>query len=232
MNLQENINRVKEMMGVLTENSEYLTYVFNPKTEEVLGYNLVSHSDKFDEVLYDEKGDNRGYGWGAQKDDKNNSLIFNSKEEAQSFFNEKNEKNLIKSTENKNYPDLSLIASQLRKNKNIDYQNINRGSCFKFAKEISKLGYNNFTFIFSEEEQEVIHIYIKLKNNLYWDANGFHKNNDIIRDYEIGEDNIMYDADMSELNHYCNIDTYESLTTIPISNEDWETIVRIIKSIK
>jgi hypothetical protein len=232
MNLQENICRIKEMMGVLTENSEYLTYVFNPKTEEVLGYNLVSHSDKFDEVLYDEKGDNRGYGWGAQKDDENNSLIFNSKEEAQSFFNEKNEKNLIKSTENKNYPDLSLIASQLRKNKNIDYQNINRGSCFKFAKEISKLGYNNFTFIFSEEEQEVIHIYIKLKNNLYWDANGFHKNNDIIRDYEIGEDNIMYDADMSELNHYCNIDTYESLTTIPISNEDWETIVRIIKSIK
>ena len=232
MKLQEQINRIQTMMGIITENSEYLTYVFNPKTDEVLGFNLVSHSDEFNEVLYDKEGNSQGYGWGAQIDDKNEPLIFNSKEEVQSWFSGRNEKVLIKSTQNKNYPDLSSIALQLRKDKNINFQNINRGSCFKFAKEISELGYNNFTFIFSEEEQEVIHVYIKLKNNLYWDVNGFHKNNDIIRDYEIGEDNIMYDADISELNHYCNINTYESLTTIPISNEDWKKIVRIIKSVR
>ena len=233
MNLQEQVYRIQSMMGVINEEQNNpLIFVYNPKTNDIVGFNLRLHSDEFNNVLYDENGRGQGYGWGPQIDDKNQPITFNTKEEIQNWFDSRNEKHLIKSTQNKNYPDLSSIALQLRKLKDVNYQTINRGSCFKFAKEVSKLGYNGFTFIFSEEDQDVVHVYIKLNDNLYWDALGFHKKSDVKRDYEIGEDYIMFDSDISQLNNYCDIDTYSSLTTIPISNDDWKKIVRIIKSAK
>lgn len=42
----------------------------------------------------------------------------------------------------------------------------------------------------------------------------------------------MYDDDISELNNYCDIDTYGALSTIPISDETWKKIVQIIKNNK
>lgn len=233
MKLQEDIQRIKEVMGLLVEKqNEPLIFVYNPKTNDIVGYNLVYDTNEFNETVYDENGDSRGYGWGTQVDDQKKTLVFDSKEDAQNWSDSRNEKHLVKTTQNKNYPNLSSIALQLRKLKDVDYQIINRGSCFKFAKEIGELGYNDFTFIFSEDDQAVIHVYIKLNGNLYWDALGFHKKSDVVRVYEIGEDYYMYDGDISELNNYCNIDTYSSLTTIPISNDEWEKIIRIIKSVK
>ena len=40
-----------------------------------------------------------------------------------------------------------------------------------------------FSYIFSNEEQEVVHVYIKLNNNLYFDANGFHSKKEIKDEY-------------------------------------------------
>ena len=139
---------------------------------------------------------------------------------------------ITKETQNSKYPDLSSIALNLRKIDGLDYTIINRGSCFKFTKEISKLGYNIFTFIFSNEEQEVVHVYIKLNDNLYFDATGFHTKKEIKEEYINVEDNYMYDSDISELNHYCSLDTYSALSTIPIDNHLWEKIVRVINNSK
>jgi hypothetical protein len=210
-------------------NNEILTFVFNPKTNEVIGCNLPLHSDEFNKTLYDKNGKSQEYGWGGQMNDNNESIKFNSIDDAQKWHSDRTMKHLLKQTKNDSYPDLSNIALQLRNLKEINYQIINKGSCFKFAKEISKLGYNNFTFIFSAEEQEVIHVYIKLSNNLFWDATGFHKKSEIKSDYYIGNENAMYDGNVEELDNYCEINTYNSLTTIPISDDIWKKIVRIIK---
>ena len=208
-------------------NKPYL-FVFDTN-KNVLAFNLPSDNDEeLNNWLYDENGNNRG-GYGVQIDNSKNYIKFNTIEDAQKWYDERNEKHLLKATKNDVYPNLSNISRQIRKLKNVNYQDINRGSCFKFAKEISKLGYKKFTFIFSEEEQEVIHVYIKLTENLYWDALGFHKKTEIKSDYEIGKNNSMYDATINELNHYCNIDTYQSLTTIPISDPEWKEIIQIIK---
>lgn len=221
MKLQENINRIKQMMGVINESEQELFYVFNPKNNKVIGFNITSE-DELDNLLYDDNGHNLGYGWGLQVN------RFDSLEDAQRWNQEKMGDINTNQTQNSKYPDLSYIASNLRKIDGLDYDIINRGSCFKFAKEISELGYNTFTFIFSNEEQEVIHVYIKLNNVLYFDATGFHSKKEIKQDYITGEDNDMYDSDISELDHYCNLDTYNSLTTIPISNQLWKKVVSVI----
>jgi hypothetical protein len=220
MNLNKNIQRIKQMMGI-NESEEELFYVFDPKNNKIIGFNITSE-DELNNLIYDDNGHNLGYGWGLQL------KRFDSLDDIQQWNQEKTGDRNIKETQNSKYPDLSYIASNLRKIKGLDYSIINRGSCFKFAKEISELGYNTFTFIFSNEEQEVVHIYIKLNNNLYFDANGFHSKKEIKEEYISGEDNDMYDSDTSELNHYCSLDTYSSLTTIPISNQLWKKVVSVI----
>jgi len=230
--IRKMIDKVKNFKQFVNENNssnERFVFVYDPKTDEVKGFNLTYPSDEFNNILYDKNGRGQGYGWGAQINDKKDPIKFNSMEEAQKWHNDREMKNLVKKTQNNSYPDLSSIALQLRKLKEINYQTINRGSCFKFAKEISKLGYRNFRFIFSEEDQEVIHVYVKLSDVLYWDATGFHKNSEIKSDYNIGNENVMYDGDVEELDNYCEIDTYDSLTTIPISDDIWKKIVQIIK---
>lgn len=221
MKLQENINRIKQMMGVINESEQELFYVFDPKDNKVIGFNITS-KDELNNLLYDDNGYNLGYGWGLQVN------RFDSLDDAQRWNQEKMGNRNTKETQNSKYPDLSYIASNLRKIDGLDYEIINRGSCFKFAKEISELGYNTLTFIFSNEEQEAIHVYIKLNNSLYFDATGFHSKKEIKQDYITGEDNDMYDSDISELDHYCNIDTYSALTTIPISNQLWKKVVSVI----
>jgi hypothetical protein len=211
---------LKEMMEV-KESEQELFYVFDPKDYNVIGFNITS-KDELNNLLYDDNGYNLGYGWGLQVN------RFDSLEDAQRWNQEKMGDINTKQTQNSKYPDLSYIASNLRKIDGLDYDTINRGSCFKFAKEISDLGYNTFTFIFSNEEQEVVHVYIKLNNNLYFDATGFHSKKEIKEEYISGEDNDMYDSDISELDHYCNLDTYSSLTTIPISNQLWKKVVSVI----
>ena len=225
------IDKVRNYTQIINENytksNEMFLYVFD-KNQNVIAFNIPSNDkDELNKFLYDEKG-NRG-GYGVQLDDDKNYLKFNSIQDVQKWFDDKNENHIIKATKNNAYPNLSKIALQLRKLKDINFENINRGSCFKFAKEISKLGYKKFTFVFSEEDQEVIHVYIKLAENLYWDAIGFHKKGEIKLRYDIGNENIMYDGGMSELDHYCEIDTYGALSTIPISDEKWKKIVQIIK---
>ncbi len=209
-----------------------LMYVYNPKNDKLMGFNLILHSDEFNNILYDVNGKGQGYGWGPQIDDNGNGLVFDKIEDAQNWHTRREEKTIMKGTQNKKYPVLSKIALQLRKMEDFNFRIINRGSCFRFAKEISKLGYNDFTFIFSEEEQEIIHVYVKLTNNLYWDALGFHTKKDIKIDYDIGKDNLMFDAGIDELNNYCDIDTYQSLTTIPISDNIWKRILNIIRNSK
>lgn len=228
--IRQMIDKVKNFEKFVNENvtkKTPLIYVVN-KNGEIKGFNLVLHSDKFNSVLYDKDGKSQNYGYGAQINNKKEPIEFDSINQAQRWYNDREEKLLKKETENISYTDLSNIAQQLRKLEDINYQIINRGSCFKFAKEISKLGYGDYTFIFSEEEQEVIHVYVKLNENLYWDATGFHTKSNIKQKYYIGKDNVMYDGDINELNHYCNIDTYDALTTIPISNEVWKKIIKII----
>jgi hypothetical protein len=225
------IGKVKNFKQFVNENysksNEMLLYVFD-KNNNVIAFNLPSNDkDGLNKFLYDENGKNRG-GYGAQLDDDKNYLKFNSIQDVQKWFDDNNEKHLLKATKNDSYPDLSNISLRLRKLKDINYTDINRGSCFKFAKEVSKLGYKHFTFIFSDEEQEVIHVYVKLSNNLYWDANGFHNKKEIISEYEIGKGNDMFDGDINELNHHCSIDTYQALTTIPIDNVTWDKIIQII----
>jgi len=221
MNLNENILRIKSMMGI-NESEEELFYIFDPKDNKIIGFNITSE-DELNNLIYDENGNNLGYGWGLQL------KRFDSLDDIQQWNQEKTGDINTKQTQNSKYPDLSYIASNLRKIDGLDYYTINRGSCFKFAKEISELGYNTFTFIFSNEEQEVIHVYIKLNNNLYFDATGFHSKKEIKDEYISGEDNDMYDSDISELDHYCSLDTYNTLTTIPISNQLWKKVVSVIK---
>jgi hypothetical protein len=207
-----------------------LLFVFDNKNN-IIAYNIPNDDVKqLNKYLYDEYGKNRG-GHGTQVED-GIYYKFDSLKSAQEWYNQKRNKNLIKKTQNKKYEDLSNIALNIRKLKSINFQDINRGSCFKFAKEVSKLGYKRFTFIFSEEDQEIIHVYIKLNNNLYWDAIGFHSKNDVIEEYEIGDNYVMFDSDLSELDRYCNIDTYQSLTTIPINDTEWSEILTIINSTK
>jgi len=215
--------RKKEKL--VKESEEKLLYVFDPKNNKIIGFNITS-MDELNKLIYDENGNNLGYGWGLQL------KRFDSLDDIQQWNQEKTGNRNIKETQNSKYPNLSYIASNLRKIKGLDYSIINRGSCFKFAKEISDLGYNTFTFIFSNEEQEVVHVYIKLNNNLYFDANGFHSKKEIKDEYINEEDNDMYDSDTSELNHYCALDTYSSLTTIPISNQLWKKVVSIINKSK
>lgn len=220
---------IREFLNENVQN-DVLLYVFD-KNKKIIAYNIPNNDIKeLNKHLYDENGKNRG-GYGAQVD---NGIYykFDSLKSAQEWYNQKENRFLIKQTQNDKYKDLSDIALNIRSLKNINFKDINRGSCFKFAKEVSKLGYRKFTFIFSEDDQEVIHVYIKLNNNLYWDVMGFHSKNDVIEDYQIGEDYIMFDSDLSELERYCNIDTYQSLTTIPINNDEWNKIINIIKSSK
>jgi len=226
MNLQESIRRI------LREETEMLDFIFDSKTNKVIGFNLVYGSEEFNNILYDENDRNRGYGFGSQKDNFNNPIKFDSLEDAQKWYSDRAEKHLQKQTQNQEYSDLSYIAYNIRKIDDLDYQVINRGSCFKFAKEISKLGYNKFTFIFSEEEQEVIHVYVKLTNNLYFDANGFHTKKEIKNQYYVGEDTEMYDSGIDELGNFSDLDTYECLTTIPIPNNVWKKVIQVIKKSK
>jgi hypothetical protein len=229
--IRQMIDKVKNFKQFVNENysktNEMLLYVFD-KNNNVMAFNIPSDNrEELNNWLYDENGKNRG-GYGVQLDDDKNYLKFNSIQDVQKWVDNRNENHILKATKNDAYPDLSNIALQLRKLKDIHFTDINRGSCFKFAKKVSKLGYKNFTFIFSDEEQVVIHVYIKLSNNLYWDANGFHNKKEIISDYEIGKGNDMFDGDINELNHHCDIDTYQSLTTIPIDNNTWNKITKII----
>ena len=227
MNLQENIFRVKQMMGIIRESDERLSFVFDPNTDKVIGFNITSE-DELNGFIYDDDGNNRGYGWGLQLNDSDEIIRFDSLEDAQLWYRKKKGNKITKETQNSKYPKLSSISYNIRNIEGLDYDVINRGSCFKFAKEISKLGYDKFTFIFSNDDQEVIHVYIKLNNNLYFDAIGFHTKKEIKQEYLDGEDNDMYDSDISELNHYCNLDTYSGLTTIPISNQVWSKVIELI----
>jgi hypothetical protein len=231
MNLQEQTNRIKQMMGILNESTDKLLFVFDPVTDKVIGFNLT-YGDELNNVVYDETGNSRGYGWGLQINDDKELIKFDSLDDAQQWYQIKMDNKIVKETQNSKYPDLSFIALNLRKIDGLEYSIINRGSCFKFAKEISKLGYNTFTFIFSDEDQEVIHVYIKLNNNLYFDATGFHTKKDIKQEYINGEENEMFDSDISELNRYCSLDTYSSLTTIPISNNIWDKVIGVINNSK
>lgn len=220
---------IREYLNEQELNDVFL-FVFD-KNKNIIAYNIpINDKKKLNKHLYDEYGNNRG-GHGVQVID-GKYYKFDSLKSAQDWYSQKVNKSIIKQTKNKKYKDLSYIALNIRNLKNINFQDINRGSCFKFAKEIAKLGYNKFTFIFSEEDQEVIHVYIKLNNNLYWDAIGFHTKNGVIEDYEVGDNYNMFDSDLSELERYCNIDTYQSLTTIPIDNKEWNEILTIIKSSK
>jgi len=223
MNIKESIRRI------IKEETEMLFFIFNPKTNKVIGFNLTYNSEEFNNIRYDENGRSRDYGFGPQKDDFGDTIKFDSLEDVQKWYSDKTEKHLQKQTQNQKYPDLSYIANSIRKIDGLDYQVINRGSCFKFAKEISKLGYNKFTFIFSEEEQEVIHVYVKLTNNLYFDANGFHTKKEIKNEYYVGEDTEMYESSIDELDNFSDLNTYECLTTIPISNDVWKKVIQIIK---
>ena len=226
MNLQESIRRI------LKEETEMLLYIFDPKTNKVIGFNLVYGSEEYNNIRYDENGRGKGYGFGPQKDNFNNTIKFDSLEDAQKWYSDRTEKDLQKQTQNQEYSDLSYIAYNIRKIDDLDYQVINRGSCFKFAKEISKLGYDKFTFIFSEEDQEVIHVYVKLTNNLYFDANGFHTKKEIKNQYYVGEDTEMYDSGIDELGNFSDLDTYECLTTIPIPDNVWKKVIQVIKKSK
>jgi hypothetical protein len=226
MNLQESIRRI------ISEYTEELVFIFDPKTNKVIGFNLVYGSKEFNNIRYDKSGRSGGYEFGSQKDSFNNPIKFDSLEDAQKWYSDKTEKQLQKQTQNQKYSDLSYIAYNIRKIDDLDYQVINRGSCFKFAKEISKLGYDKFTFIFSEEDQEVIHVYVKLTNNLYFDANGFHTNKEIKNQYYVGEDTEMYDSDIDELGNFSDLDTYECLTTIPIPDNVWKKVTQVINKSK
>jgi len=220
---------IREYLNENIQNDIFL-YVFD-NDGKIIAYNIPNNdTEELNKYLYDENGKNRG-GYGVQVLD-GKYYKFDSLNSAQQWYNQKKNKFITKKTQNEKYKDLSYIALNIRNLKTINFQDINRGSCFKFAKEVSKLGYNKFTYIFSEEDQEVIHVYIKLNDNLYWDVMGFHSKNDVIEDYEIGNEYIMYDSDLSELETYCNIDTYQSLTTIPINNTEWSEILDIIKSSK
>jgi hypothetical protein len=225
--------KIKTFESFKTKNiqTENLLFVFNPNNDKVIDFN-ISSEDELNKVLYDETGNNRGFGWGLQINDDKELIKFDSLDDAQQWYQKRIGDRTTKETQNSKYPDLSSIALNLRKIDGLDYSVINRGSCFKFTKEISKLGYDKFTFIFSNEEQEVIHVYIKLSSNLYFDAAGFHTKKEIKKEYINGEDNYMYDTDLNELDHYCNIDTYQSLTTIPISNKEWKEVTKIIRSVK
>ena len=231
MSLHEDILRIKEVMGVIKESTEGLFFVFDPSNGKIISFNVTS-KDEVNKLIYDENGDNRGYGYGYQLNDNKELIKFDSLNEVQQWYQKKIMALITKETQNSKYPDLSSIALNLRKIDGLDYTIINRGSCFKFTKEISKLGYNIFTFIFSNEEQEVVHVYIKLNDNLYFDATGFHTKKEIKEEYINVEDNYMYDSDISELNHYCSLDTYSALSTIPIDNHLWENIVRVINNSK
>jgi hypothetical protein len=232
MNLYEDILRIKEVMGVIKESTEELFFVFDPSNGKIISFNVTS-KDELNKVIYDENGYNRGYGYGLQLNDNRDEFIkFDSLNEVQQWYQKKIMVQITKETQNSKYPDLSSIALNLRKIDGLDYTIINRGSCFKFTKEISKLGYNIFTFIFSNEEQEVIHVYIKLNDNLYFDATGFHTKKEIKEEYINVEGNYMYDSDISELNYYSRLDTYNALSTIPINNHLWEKIVRVINNSK
>ena len=227
--------KIKKFTDFILENFENsdkpLLFVFD-HNNKILAFNIPDdNKELLNKYLYDEHGKNVG-GYGLQYLDDKQYIKFDSLEDIQKWNDEREIKYLNKKTQNKQYQDLSYIAYELRKLKSVNYQHINRGSCFKFAKIISKLGYDNFTFIFSNEEHEVVHVYIKLNNNLYFDAYGFHNKSDIKSEYEIGDENIMYDADIKELDHYCSIDTYSSLTTIPLSNEEWNVIKNIINKAK
>lgn len=217
-------------MKFIREFNQYnkeLYFISNDDT--ILSFNITK--EDLNRNLYNDKGNPIG-SYGLQYDDNKNYLEFNSIVDAQKWYDNRIKSFINKKVINNKYPDLSKIGLLLRNEKRVSFQDINRGSCFKFAKEISKIGYNKFTFIFSEEEQEVIHVYVKLSSNLYWDVIGFHKKSEVKSDYEIGEDNEMYDSDIDELNHLSNIDTYQGLTTIEISNKDWNIITKIIKSVK
>ena len=226
MNLQESIRRI------ISEYTEGLDFIFDPKTNKVIGFNLVYGSKEFNNIRYDKSGRSRDYGFGPQKDSFDNPIKFDSLEDAQKWYSDKTEKQLQKQTQNQKYSDLSYIAYNIRKIDDLDYQVINRGSCFKFAKEISKLGYDKFTFIFSEEDQEVIHVYVKLTNNLYFDANGFHTKKEIKNQYYVGEDTEMYDSDIDELGNFSDLDTYECLTTISIPDNVWKKVTQVINKSK
>ena len=229
--IRESINKIKNLKQLVNESikksNEMLLFVFD-KNHKVLAINIPDNNkNELNKHLYDENGNNIG-GYGVQVSKDKEYLRFDTIEDAQKWDDERTESHLNKATQNKKYLDLSNIALELRKNKDIDFQVINQGSCFKFAKEVSKLGYNQFTFIFSDEEQEVIHVYIKLSGNLYWDANGFHSKIEIKNEYDLDENTYMYDGDINELDHYCSIDTSSALSTIPISAETWDKIIQII----
>lgn len=132
--IREQIDRVKNWKQFLNESNthtEKLVFVYDPNSDQIKGYNLKLHSDEFNKVLYDENGRGQGFGWGPQINDTNEPIKFPSIESAQKWHSDREEKHLIKQTQNNSYPDLSNIALQLRKFKDIDFQIINRGSCFK-----------------------------------------------------------------------------------------------------
>lgn len=217
-----------------SEKSEEMYLYVSDKDDKIIAYNILNQDrETLNSYLYDKNGKSMG-GYGVQYDENKNFIKFDSQQDAQNWLNSRNENYLNKMTYRKQYPKLSYIAKELRLNKSVDYQIINRGHCFKFAFEIYKhLGYSNFTFIHSDEEQETVHVYLKLNDNLYFDAYGFHSKSDVESDYELdGENNFMYDSGYKELEHYKEIDTDQSLTTIPLSKQDWDIIVGIINKSK
>jgi hypothetical protein len=228
------IDKVKNFKQFVNENyspsNEILLYAIG-KNDNIYAFNIPNNREELDKIIYNDEGKPNGKGYAPQRNGKQN-IKFDSLEQIQKWYDDKNNKRTKKETENKLYQDLSNIAINLRKIPNIDYKHINRGSCFKFAKEVSKLGYKNFSFVFSDEEQEVIHVYIKLNDKLYFDAEGFHSKSDIKKDYKLNRGNELFDGNISELNNYCDIDTYGSLTTIPLNDKEWKIITSIIKKEK
>lgn len=203
------------------------------KNGKIIAFNLTyEETQKVPGFYYDETGSPiEGRSWGAQVID-NTKVNFKNLEEIQVWYDERDNKYLMKKTFRKEYSELSKIAKELYASKIVDHSIINRGSCFKFAKMISDaLGYNNFTYVFSDEEQAEIHVYIKLSKNLYFDANGFSTLKEVNEDYINDEDCYLSDSnDKEELNSLADIDTSQALSTIELSNVEIKEVKRIISA--
>ena len=223
----------------ITENKDLKSnlYVFDKDSNEVLGHSLTYN--EIQKIISDkQKGLNPQnfprLVYGAQTDDKNNPITFDTLKDAQDWYNksiEQEKHNELKKVPKTNLGKTLYEISEYVKEK---YPNINKGTCYFFTYLISKyFTIDKFVIIEEELEEEPIHMMCKIGNK-YYDGTGFYTKKGVLDEYSDSTKDDIHIIDKDEVKYWSDKMDYDyvnqSLTTNPLTNEERQDLEDYIKS--